>query len=1437
MSVELLKQIVVKVSVSDGTNSISGSGVITKNREGKYFIITAEHCINGKSGARLNNIIRENITIQHKFNNGDNFKNIIVSDILFCDEKQDIAILSIAPLNGQSDNVIYSKLNNESDCNGINFRGFPKWLIEKDEAKTFDCKVDEVDSETFIIKSDEIKDLSLEKSTSETSSGLSGSGVFEIYNEKIFLIGIVTDLRVTNGTFGHIKCVKLDSIFDQYNFETSLLSNKEQQIKISIKAEDKTNFIGEIILDEYYIDRTLSEVSKKEVDYFEDNEEKSTLSKKLNEHKNLFVLGNPGGGKSTELKKLAILNWKEGEVDDYVPIFKSLKNFANTSTLEDYLPSSWLKLNKILLILDGIDEISDIESFKSKLENFIDANHLKKDIKYVISCRTNIYESVVNRLPNFSAFYLRDLTKAQGIELLSKKGIEFKYDSKWDVFLKNPFLVSILAEYISEKEETPISTAALWKAYIEKRLAHDKKDKLVKISIDPMLINKFSKKTSLISELMKTNVFDESKLFSILKENSTDFKEFKKNPLLEKIEGEDIWFFEHRNIQEYFAAKALSELSTKKIKKNILIKGTDKTHPTLFNTITFLINILEGEKYTELVEWFIEKEPELLFRADSNRIDVFKVKVFQYYFKTECIDKSLWISTKNTFSVKEIADFGNCEKNFNYLVDFVNDDKCHIRIVLSALKLLCFFEIPIGKENEIKIWCLDLLKNLDKEVSVKSNIIQFINIQKLIVNDSDYLNSIFDVLKEETNKEINSSLLFMIRDLDNIDSLFLYLKEEFLRVNKIVKRNDIDDVHRGNSWVLNELILKLNNSDFFIKLIAYHFTIGYNLDLSNDDAEKILQRCLFFNLKEGDFTVRFLTAINGKTEFYKHERLLKEIILQSNSQLEISNYLLENNPFSKVRVLLASIANTKVIELVKDWFVLKQISSEEINIFRHNLWVYNKAASYEFDLLMSSEGINFKFDTPLLSEEELSKQQIKNNSKFQHNFDILFNKDELLRAIEIIFKENNPVIDQNEIRKIESNWYEKNGSWSNTIDTSIKLLSTLVFYHYKETLSFLEVEEKLENDFIRYDKIKTLIKGNVNSNVKFEVSDEQKRNIIAWCVEASKSIEFDMIIKLDGVNSFSMLRDYEVLKTVLIFQDIYEFELSQGFLLNCLEFFDIEKTSEEDDVFEKLLARISDKKLFNQRIVNNILSKKMFSFVMDRHVSYALDHNLELAFTEIRNYFSNSSLGYNLDEKLEKYIQLTGDIALLKQCCEDVKSPKCWSAIKILLKLDKEVNFCITKAIEYLNINFEDSNKFCLWDALGVLFQQNRKEAIVYYHSLLNEDHLSRMYYSNYSAVDYDTFEKIFFETYKKDSGKSVFNDSAEFMSSYVTNLSKDAENYTKTQKVLNSIKNKLNKEEHDSELFYINILIDNSTMSYINSKSKPMKFEEALRKVEEIIN
>jgi hypothetical protein len=77
------------------------------------------------------------------------------------------------------------------------------------------------------------------------------------------------------------------------------------------------------------------------------------------------------------------------------------------------------------------------------------------------------------------------------------------------------------------------------------------------------------------------------------------FEDFlKKNPLINKLVNEEEYFFEHRNIQEYFAALA-SNLSFSTIEEFVIVicgKGINKTHPSLFNTrSTFLINIIDSQ--------------------------------------------------------------------------------------------------------------------------------------------------------------------------------------------------------------------------------------------------------------------------------------------------------------------------------------------------------------------------------------------------------------------------------------------------------------------------------------------------------------------------------------------------------------------------------------------------------------------------------------------------------------------------------------------------------------------------------------------------------------------------------------------------------------------------------------------------------------------------
>lgn len=1214
-------------------------------------------------------------------------------------------------------------------------------------------------------------------------------------------------------------------------FKNIIFSRKPFK-KIIIKAEDKMKLIGDFSLEKNYIERTFSEELRKEDSYFKDDSK--ALHTLLNDESHIFVLGNPGSGKSTELVKLALSNWNEGEVTSYIPIFKSLKNFTSTDTVETYLPENWMDLNKILLILDGIDEIHDIESFKSKFQNFIERNtHRKKDLKYVISCRTNIYESIVLGIPQFKSYYLKDLTYDQGIELLQKKCENFTLESRFNVFLKTPFLIDILADYIIEKKEGPSNTATLWRVYIDKRLTHDKKNKLVKISIDPLLIKKYSKKTALINELMKTSVFDEEILYAILKENSAELNEFKKNPLLDKIANKDVWFFEHRNIQEYFAALVLSELSFERIKDFIVIKESNKTHPSLFNTISFLLNIIEGQSYTDLVSWLADNEPELLFKADSDRTGAFQVQVFKQYFTRQCIEKGFWIGTNRTFSIIEIAKFGDCEENLKFLLEFVQDDNYHFRVVISALNLLNYFVIGHQYQEQVKNLFIDKLASKTTSNSIKSAVIRCSTEHQFLAENQDYLNVVFKIFKLEDNNEISSALLSLVRNYNKKDDFFWYIKDEFLRIHNIVKRNDEDNVLRGNNWVMDDIIVKLKDSAHFIELISFYFNDELKLSLRKGFSSELKERFLEFSISEEDFIIRFLKAINSKTKYYVRDSLLVEILVKCEKASECSIYLIENNPFEKVRALLAGIADRSVLEFIRSQFQKALLSSEEIHAFRNNLWFQKKKASYEFESIMEDSG--FKFDQPLLKEDGLEELVAENNMKIQRNFDILFDQAALLSEIEVIFNENNFIIDRKDIRKIEDKWYDNDKNWSGSIDGSLSILSTII-YGSGGPLKYEDVQTIIQDGRVQFHEIEELIKHNVNSNIRFTVSEEQKKAINSWCVKASSEIDFSNVIITNDENEFFYGSDYSKFRTIFDFIEKYDFEMPKDFLVNSLEYFDFDSTDREDqeESFSKLLNIINNIDLVKEKIVSNIKRGKMFYGAVERHIDFALNHNLQEVFPEIREYLKEQGPDSNFEKRLEKYFELTGDIELIKECCADVSSHKCWPAINILTKLGRETDFCVSKAIDYLELPVDDK-RYYVSEALLLLFQQNRKEAVVYYAAMLKHDLTHLAYQTNYSVADYKSLEEMFFEIYGYGPDRNKFNNSSDFLTAYVSNLSESDQGYENTQKVLNKIKEKLNKKDHDSELFHIHALLDQSTNGYINSKSKSMNFTNALQKAEEI--
>ena len=174
--------------------------------------------------------------------------------------------------------------------------------------------------------------------------------------------------------------------------------------------------------EKYYEIRNVIKSDKKGLNFYSDEINNSkTLEDIVFENGKIVLLGNPGVGKSKELENLFNLLWNKIEENGIIPFSINLKNFRSVINFEDLLAyKDWQNLPQIIFILDGLDEIAEIEDFLSAFEIFMN-KHKLSNYKYVISCRTNIYEKYLVNISNFETFYLEDLSIEQSGSILKDR--------------------------------------------------------------------------------------------------------------------------------------------------------------------------------------------------------------------------------------------------------------------------------------------------------------------------------------------------------------------------------------------------------------------------------------------------------------------------------------------------------------------------------------------------------------------------------------------------------------------------------------------------------------------------------------------------------------------------------------------------------------------------------------------------------------------------------------------------------------------------------------------------------------------------------------------------------------------------------------------------------------------------------------------------------
>lgn len=254
-SKELLEKFCARTHIENenGLKQNQGSGVLLKDHD-KFYLLTAEHCIFGKNN-EYNDITTDKIWVEIQDSFEADFRRVTVKSIIDSDKDDDWVLLVI------DDPLI--------DCDYLRIQRGQNFIIDEevwfigyqskkpDRFRRSDGIINHIatDRNNFVITR---KSGSFQHPTElggDIAQGLSGSGVFIIRGNKLYLIGhiksIVGDIALEND----IDCCPihcLNSILKDLSIDLSNISEIDQWEKdseISITEDDITNWKNDKVED------------------------------------------------------------------------------------------------------------------------------------------------------------------------------------------------------------------------------------------------------------------------------------------------------------------------------------------------------------------------------------------------------------------------------------------------------------------------------------------------------------------------------------------------------------------------------------------------------------------------------------------------------------------------------------------------------------------------------------------------------------------------------------------------------------------------------------------------------------------------------------------------------------------------------------------------------------------------------------------------------------------------------------------------------------------------------------------------------------------------------------------------------------------------------------------------------------------------------------
>lgn len=1167
---------------------------------------------------------------------------------------------------------------------------------------------------------------------------------------------------------------------------------------------------------------------------FNDDEDRLTLLDYLKENDRIFLLGNPGIGKTTELKTVFKKLWNDRQSNQLVPVFINIKNFKFNSPFESLIDfDDWKQVPAVLFIFDGLDEITNIDAFISELRNFM-THYTDMKLKFIISCRTNIYQKYVIEIPDFTTIYLKTLSSFQIENILKQKygitasGAEIE---EFTTTLQTPFNLDLFANYHSKNGFFPKTIEESFELLFNEGI-----DGTFTEEDDRIVMKRLLGEVAITNELMQQNTINKNQLEILIGHHYTAY--FHCLPFIIEQSSTDSYGFIHKNYQEYYAAKYISLLDSAEIIPFIKAEELDKIRPNLFNTTTYLLNILKGEKLDGLKEWVFRNDIEVLFFADDHILakDLMN-EIFKRYFLEICVYKTYWISN-GKISLEILANFANLD----FLLLQLQDRNLHFRGRGSALEVLGQKVLLEEQKSKVKEISLSLIQENNDPFTAE--ILRVVKLQKFH-KDPTFLNEVLTIVKDSTNKEICHQLISILTDLEDRErdsELLIALLKRYY--------SSEDNVIRGTEYLIAHTILNTEDLNLNLELLDLLFGDKYFLRAKTiffDNFESKLKERIKALSEDPGYLLKFAEIAFGGQHRLMSNPLLANTIAEIGLTPELALHVLRKQDMSRdVLYNISGYLNPECIDAIIESYKngsLQFKSPEDIVSFRN--WLSNHNLQLALYLEQKFEDLEFTFPKPLVTQQQINEKRQEYANFSLRNFRLLFDQEGLISEIDKYFKDNNLTsLTKSEFQPLFFKWYDDTNFHG--IQYIVHTVLETIFRLYPS----VSVDQPKIADFLNdpYIFLSVIRSGLSHSSSNTHTIEEEHINQISLLTkELAEKLDFNNVLKINPVDSnrFGTTVNFSYLKLLLFFDIEYNMTHDKEFYLNALEFGYAGQPSKnaEGSFIDHASKRINDDLAINNRVVNNINNAKLNFFSKEEHISYAIDHNLAESFTKIKAEILSDqalSLQNNIVVNFVDKISDGDRLTFLKSCCMEPDTYLYWFAIKLIKERKMDDEFILNAAIQYLerdDFNFID-------DALNILFYLNQPNALLNYNKTLrrvisNRPDTSGLFPKDTikytQMVELYLFEDLFHLIYEQSIFKGFYlYQSRNFMNVITANLSSNEDGYEQIKNVLSEIRNNLmdrgDQEDVEHKTFYINSLNDAAYNSYLKSRSTAFSFEDVCK-------